>query len=366
MVSSDLQSAQPISGTPSVSVIVVTYRGSGFLTGCLDHLGAQTFTNAEIVVVENGSNDGTVELVRRNYPWVRLVVSETNRGFSGGVNLGVLNARAARIALLNNDGRPEPIWLEELVALADRNARGDLVSSVIKNVGARDLEDKCGWTLNVLGRSHRHPLTPPEFQFFGAGAGMLFSKDEYNPPFPEFFFLYNEDAYLGWRARLLGHQVRVAMRSRVFHEGSATIKKMKMQSIGAFNGEKNRMTNNLVFWERRTLLKLFPLLVLDFFFHLRRYPLPLVKALAWVFSNRRMIGSIRREIQSTRKIPDSEILKFVSSQVSHGRGWGVAVANGFSASYCGAFAIATLESSRPFDTASRAEAAGPIANTPPA
>jgi N-acetylglucosaminyl-diphospho-decaprenol L-rhamnosyltransferase len=362
MTAADLRSAQPIQASPSVSVVIVTYRGVGFVSACLDHVGAQTFADAEVVLVENGSNDGTAEMVREHYPWVRLVVSETNTGFTGGVNLGVANARADRIALLNNDGHPEPRWLEELVGLSTRFDRADLASSVIKNVGMGDLEDRFGWTLNVLGRSHRHPLTPADFLFFGAGAGMLFSKNEYNPPFPEFYFIYNEDTYLGWLARLRGHQVNVALKSRVIHEGSATMK--KMHAVGAFHGEKNRMTNNLIFWERRTLYRLSPLLAFDVLFHFRRYPLPLARALAWVVANRKSIRRMRSEIQGSRKVPDAEILRFVSSQVKHGAGRGARLANAFSAAYCKAFGITTLEASNPFGGGSPAEPAARPSGAP--
>lgn len=348
MAPPDLRSAQPSSPLPAVSLVIVTYKGVDFLGDCLEHVASQTFTDAEVLVVENGSRDGTSEMVRAKFPWVRLVESESNRGFTGGVNLGAREARGEWIALLNNDGRPEPQWLAELVAASRRAGPGDLVSSVIKNVGMGDLEDRFGWTLNILGRSHRHPLTPPDFLFFGAGAGMMFRRAEYSPPFPEFFFIYNDDTYLGWLARLHGSDVRVATGSRVFHEGSATMK--KMFSIGAFHGEKNRMVNNLVFWERGTLVRLTPALLADVVLHLRRYPVSVAKAVAWVAVNRKLIRKMRAEIQGSRRVPDSEILRLVSSRVDHGSGRFARGVNSLSAAYCRAFGIVTLEEAGTFGT----------------
>jgi GT2 family glycosyltransferase len=344
----DLRSVQPLAATPAVSLVIVTYKGVSFVGKCLDRVGAQSFTDAEVILVENGSKDGTCEMVREKYPWVRLIESETNRGFTGGVNLGVKNARGELVALLNNDGRPEPQWLAELYALSARARPGDLMSSVIKNEGMGDLEDHYGWTLNILGRSHRHNLTPPDFLFFGAGAGMMFNRSVYSEPFPEFYFIYNDDTYLGWLARLRGFTVLVSLKSRIFHEGSATMK--QMHSIGAFHGEKNRMVNNLIFWERVNLLKLAPALAGDALLHLRRYPIPLIKAAAWVFFNRRVIRRMRSEVQATRKVPDAELLRFVSSRVDHGEGRFARWANALSASYCRAFGITTLESSGAFET----------------
>lgn len=349
MVSNGLGAAQGAPSTPNVSVVIVTYKGVGFVGECLDHVAAQSFTDMEVILVENGSCDGTSEMIRKKYPWVKLVESETNRGFTGGVNLGVRNARGKLIALLNNDGHPEPHWLAELVAAAARGRDGDLASSVIKNAGMGDLEDHYGWTLNVLGRSHRHTLTPPDFLFFGAGAGMLFHREEYPEPFPEFYFIYGDDTYLGWLARLRGFTVHVAMRSRVFHEGSATMK--KMQSVGAFHGEKNRIVNNLIFWELGTLIRLTPLLFADAVFHLGRHPVPLIKAVAWVLLNCQLVRRMRMQTQATRAVPDIELLRLVSSRLDHGEGGFARWINRFSAAYCRAFGIHTLESSGTFNAA---------------
>jgi len=142
---SDLRSAQPIKGSPRVSIVIVTYKGVSFVASCLDTVAAQSYGDAEVVVVENGSADGTAELIRNKYPWVRLVESPSNRGFSGGVNLGVERARGSLIALLNNDGHPAQRWLEELVAVYDKSEAADLVSSVIKNEGAET------WRRNTVG-----------------------------------------------------------------------------------------------------------------------------------------------------------------------------------------------------------------------
>src|SRR6185295_6642126 len=141
--------------TPQVSVVIVTYRGVSFISECLDHVAKQTFRDFEVVLVENASGDGTAELVRARYPWVRLVESETNGGFTGGVNLGARHARADLIALLNNDGRPEPEWLEALMRRVPEGAPGDIVSSVVINDGTDEEALHWGWTLNILGRSHR-------------------------------------------------------------------------------------------------------------------------------------------------------------------------------------------------------------------
>lgn len=101
-----------------VSVIVVNWNGIGFLRGCLDSLRAQTYRQHEVILVDNGSTDGSVALVRDEYPEVILVQSPRNAGFIGGNALGLRVARGGWIALLNNDTVAEPGWLAALLDAA--------------------------------------------------------------------------------------------------------------------------------------------------------------------------------------------------------------------------------------------------------
>ena len=96
------------------SVIVLNWNGREHLGTCFGALAAQTFRDFETIFVDNGSSDNSIEYMRREFPWVRVVVLENNRGFSGGNAAGVAIAEGRAIVLLNNDTRPEPDWLEML------------------------------------------------------------------------------------------------------------------------------------------------------------------------------------------------------------------------------------------------------------
>ncbi|HDM76863.1 MAG TPA: glycosyltransferase family 2 protein, partial [Deltaproteobacteria bacterium] len=97
------------------SVIVLNKNGSLLLPECLHSLHRQTWTDVEIVVVDNGSIDGSVEFVQEHFPEVRVVRLEENLGFCKGNNIGIRQAKGEYIALLNNDTVVDPHWLEELV-----------------------------------------------------------------------------------------------------------------------------------------------------------------------------------------------------------------------------------------------------------
>ena len=85
------------------SIIIPTWNGIRFLPTCLNALRAQTFRDFETVVVDNGSTDGSRELLAREYPEVRVVAFESNRGFAPAVNEGIRAARGDVVVLLNND-----------------------------------------------------------------------------------------------------------------------------------------------------------------------------------------------------------------------------------------------------------------------
>jgi GT2 family glycosyltransferase len=101
---------------PVATVILVNYNGAHLLPDCLSALRTQTLAGRfETWVVDNASWDGSVDLLRRDYPEVRVIPSPTNTGFAGGNNLALRELRTAYAVLLNNDARPEPDWLERLL-----------------------------------------------------------------------------------------------------------------------------------------------------------------------------------------------------------------------------------------------------------
>src|SRR5581483_7822696 len=104
--------------TPLISVVVVTWNRRALLEACLDSLARQAHSSYEVIVVDNGSNDGTVEMIRqRQASYVvplRVIVNETNRGFCAANNQGISDAKGEMIALLNNDAEASPGWLAAL------------------------------------------------------------------------------------------------------------------------------------------------------------------------------------------------------------------------------------------------------------
>ncbi len=118
---------------PFASVIVLNYNGAHFLPACLDALRVQTYPadRFEVIVADNGSQDGSLHLLRNAYPWVRVHETGGNLGFSGGNNAAIAVARGDYIILLNNDTIATCDWLEQLVAVAEQHPRAGIVTGRI-------------------------------------------------------------------------------------------------------------------------------------------------------------------------------------------------------------------------------------------
>ena len=216
----------------SVSVVIVNWNGARLLPACLDALLAQTRPADEIVMVDNGSTDGSVALVRGAYPGVTVLPLAENLGFAEGNNRGIAASRGELVVTLNNDAIPSAGWLEQLCAPLEADPRlGAAMSTMlfahapdrIASAGIRvyrnglALDDLAGrrWT----GR--RAALRPIFGPSAGAAAYRRTLLDDVGG-FDADFFLYLEDADLAWRARLRGWESVHAPAATVLHVYSAS------------------------------------------------------------------------------------------------------------------------------------------------
>ena len=129
---------------PEISVVIVTWNGRQHLAACLSSVAAQIGVRAETIVVDNGSTDGTAEYVRSQFPRVRLVALGENRGFAGGNNAGVREARGHLVAFLNNDTAVDAGWLRALAAGIDQRNGFALVTSRLVYMHDPDTIDSAG------------------------------------------------------------------------------------------------------------------------------------------------------------------------------------------------------------------------------
>ena len=249
--------------SPKVSVILVNWNGKKFLPVCLKSLQDQTFTDFEVILVDSGSHDGSVELLREAYPWVRLVLLDSNTGFANGNNRGFSIARGSTyIIALNNDTQVDPHWLEELVAVAESSPEVGMVGSRICTWDNHDIIDSLGVTLCPDGMSrgykrnaHFSALSVAKIEkiLLPSACSALYRRkmlDEIGF-FDDDLFVYCDDTDLGLRGRLAGWQALLARDSIVYHRYSST--------GGVFSPQKLYLVERNHFW---AAMKSFPLTML--------------------------------------------------------------------------------------------------------
>lgn len=219
-----------------VSVAVLTWNGRAHLEVCLPALRQQVDPGVEweVLVLDNGSSDGSAEWVRRHHPEVRLIESAHNLGFCAGNNRLVEESAGDAVALLNNDTRPRPEWLAALVE-GLRSAPDDVaaVSGQIVDWEGERLDFARG-AMTFDGHAFQldfgQPLSAVEIPAagselaFACGGNMLIRRDSYVAAggFDADYFAYLEDVDLGWRLWSGGERVVLAPEAIVHHRSMAT------------------------------------------------------------------------------------------------------------------------------------------------
>jgi len=216
----------------TVSIIVPNWNGRAHLERCLESLQAQTCPDFEVVVVDNGSTDGSPELVAQRFPAVRLIRQATNLGFAAGSNAGIQATSSEFVATLNNDAWAEPAWLAELVQVMEEHPQvGACASKMLlaSRPGTLDsagiIADRAGITWNRRSGEPDTGQSAAPMEVFGACAGAALYRRamlEDVGLFGEDFFCYLEDADLAWRARLRGWRCLYVPTAVVHHAHSAT------------------------------------------------------------------------------------------------------------------------------------------------
>jgi GT2 family glycosyltransferase len=236
----------PTPGVPEISVIVVNHNGRRWLEPCLSALTGQAADATEIILVDNGSSDGSAELVRERFPGVRLHDAPTNLGFAAGNNAGARLARGRYLVFLNNDTVPAPGWLAALTRTLAADPTIGLATSRIVYMDDPSIIDSAGDGYLRAGgafkRFHGQParLAEQSSEVFGAcGAACMIVRDVFEllGGFDEDFFMVYEDVDLSFRARLAGYRCIYVADAVVQHAGSASLGRLSKAAV--FYGQRN-------------------------------------------------------------------------------------------------------------------------------
>jgi len=243
---------------PKVSIIIPTYNGLELLRISIPAVLKTHYPNIEVIVVDNGSSDGSVSFLSTVYPNVSVISLKENKGVVIPYNLGASAAHGSLVSFLSNDMEVDPDWLLPLVLGMECNERVACCDSKFINYYERDKIDYSGGAGRFMdnygnaynrggGEIDKGQFNIQEEVFHGL---LLFKKDLLMKVggFDESFFAYYDETDLCWRLRRLGYKILFVPESVVYHMGSVTSsdrsskkKPKKKRKIIMFHFYKNRL-----------------------------------------------------------------------------------------------------------------------------
>jgi len=309
---------------PLVSIIIVNYNGRNYLEKCLKSLKQTSYSNFEIILVDNNSNDTSIEFVQSNYPEIEIITLDKNYGFAEPNNIGARKAKGDFLVFLNNDTEVTPNWISELVNTVNSDSKIAICQSLLLSPNGNI--DSSGDFVDIYGRAYssRNKVNKVTPILSARGACMLIKKDIFYElgGFDENFFASFEDVDLGWRACMWGYKVVLVPNSIVKHNAGTTIKNLKQEI--QFHGAKNTLILRLVNFElsfaSKSILVLFLITFAKKFFGInvikepeKLLPLPsskiILKGIFWILKNLSYVCDKRKLVNSRRIRSTKELIE---------------------------------------------------------
>ncbi len=225
-------SGHPTPDPPLASVVIPNWNGAHHLPVCLDSLRAQSYPSLEVILVDNGSTDGSQRLVAERYPTVNLVALDRNLGLTGGLNVGFRVAQGEILISLNNDTEVHACFVEALATALLEHPEAGMAASKMLLFDRRDTLHSAGDGFGVEGipfnrgvwQRDEGQFDEPGWIFGACGGAVAYRRAMLDAVgvFDESFFMYCEDVDLNWRAQLAGWKCWYAPEAVVYHKLSAT------------------------------------------------------------------------------------------------------------------------------------------------
>jgi len=229
-----------------VSIVIVNWNGREFLPECLEGLRRQVYRDFSVILVDNGSHDGSTAFVSENFPEVSIVALKDNRGFAAANNVVLNLVETEFVALLNNDAVPDPLWLKSLVEALEEHPQAGLAASKMLLYDRREIIDRAGDGYTRAGAAllrgrglsaDCHRIR--EWVFGACAAAALYRMAMLRDIgfFDEDFFLLYEDVDLSFRAQLKGYTCFYVPEALVYHRSSSSI--VHDSSLSVYYGHRN-------------------------------------------------------------------------------------------------------------------------------
>jgi GT2 family glycosyltransferase len=302
-----------------ISVIIANWNGKKWLKDCLDSILGQTFSDFEILLIDNASSDDSVAYAKENYPDVKIIENRENMGFGRANNLGAKHAKGEVLFFLNNDTKIENnLFLEKFLLIKKENNL-NIAGPKILDFNRDDVYKKRKLTIDFTGYLGWGRRT-----FFIEGSAMLIDREDFLKlgGFDEKYFMYSEDIDLCWRAWLIGMKVGICEGVSLIHFGGGSSEPTRLGNKGhkvpifrRYETEKNNLRSLLKNYKIVNLFWILPLALMQIFFESSLYLITgnlkmfwnIWKAIIWNAANIKDTWQARRVVQKMRNIGDREI-----------------------------------------------------------
>lgn len=243
---------------PSIAIVLLNWNGYKETVSCIDMLKKIDYKNYEIVLVDNGSLDDSVRILKKTFPGLRLIQIKHNKGFTGGANVGIRYAMKKKfdyVLLLNNDTIVKKNFLTELVKAGEKDKMIGIVGSLIYYENNRKLIQTAGGykkykSLYPFKDPNQHTIDNGQFtkDYFVdvmSGCSMLIKREVFKKVgiLDEHHFIYAEDVDLCIRTKKKGYLLCIAVKSNIWHK------------VAASSGGKEKRTNiTFLYYNTRNLI----------------------------------------------------------------------------------------------------------------
>ncbi len=325
-----------------VSVIIINYNGKDYLCRCLESVFKNNYKNYEVIVVDNGSTDGSLNYVKKrfikNSEKLRLIGLEKNYGPSKARNEGVKLSRGKYLAFLDNDTQVDKNWIIEAIKLFESDKKIGCLQCKLLLLKEKNRFDYAGEYLTPSGflaqRAKYREIDDGQYDqpaeiLAAKSAGMFIRKDVFEKigGFDEDYFIYVEETDLCWRSWLIGYKTVFCSHSVVYHEFGTSIKILS-KNRGSFNvrfhGTKNYIMTLIKDLGTKQLISTLPRHIFVWFgfafFMIAkgdfRSGINTLRGINWNFTNLQATLFKRKEIQSKRIVSDKILFKTIMKKQS--------------------------------------------------
>lgn len=303
----------------AVTVIVINWNGKGLIKECLEGMRRQAYRDFSVIMVDNGSTDGSVEYVKKEYPEVKVIALQGNYGFSMANNVALKEVETKYVALLNNDIVAHPDWLGTLISAMKAHPDAGSATSKFLYYGRPDIIDRAGDGYTVAGAGVLRGRGEPGSRYqqmewiFGACGGASIYRTRmfsdigcFNP----YFFIIYEDVDLSFRAQLRGYRALYVPGAVVYHRASHSIVYDSPMSV--YYGHRNLEWVYIRNMPTRLMIRTFffhlcYMLMSFMFFFVQGRLAVFIRAKKDAFKDLKRVMQERRRIQQLKTVSDDYI-----------------------------------------------------------